>query len=32
LMLANRPRAGLAIQTLGGVYSGVSVIFEAPIV
>src|SRR5271169_6419961 len=27
-MLANRPRAGLATQTLGGVYSGVSVIPE----
>src|SRR5580704_11986965 len=29
-MLANLPRAGLFVQTLGGVYSGVSVIPEAP--
>ena len=29
-MLANRPSAGLAIQTLGGVYSAVSVIAESP--
>jgi hypothetical protein len=28
--LANRPSAGLATQTLGGVYSGVSVIRETP--
>src|SRR5258708_31076952 len=30
LILANRPRAGLATQTLGGAYSGVSVIPESP--